>query len=138
MTRSTAYAAFGSYSSRLGSTAGTGTYINTVKPTAVPIQGHKYYGRHYLRTTTNVTTADNRFELYAGDGAGLNFVFGNNGGNHPQWDMESKIITLTTLASAASNYSIRNFTVNASNYVYCDGLMLIDLTAAFGAGNEPS
>jgi len=138
LTRSTTYADFGQYSSRLGSTSGTGTYINTVKPTKPPVKGHKYYGRHYLRTTTNVTTADNRFELYAGDGAGLNFVFGNNGGNHPQWDMESKIITLTTLASAASNYSIRNFTVNASNYVYCDGLMLIDLTAAFGAGNEPS
>jgi len=137
LTRSTAYAAFGSYSSRLGSTAGTGTYINTVKPTRVPIQGHTYYGRHYLRTTANVTTADNRFELFAGDGAGMNFVFGNNGGNHPQWDMESKILTLSSLAADPASYVIRNFTVNASGYVYCDGLMLVDLTEAFGAGNGP-
>lgn len=138
VTRSTTYAKYGAYSSRLGSTSGTGTYINTVKPSKVPVQGHKYYGRHSIRTAGNVTTAENRFELFAGDGAGLNWVFGHNSGNHPGWYMESAIHTLDTLASAAANYSIRNFTVNASNYVYCDGLMLIDLTAAFGAGNEPS
>lgn len=137
LTRSTTYSRYGSYSSRLGSTAGTGTYINTVKPTKAPVQGHKYYGRHSIKTDGAVTAGDDRFELFAGDGAGLNFVFGRNSGNHQDWHMESALIPLTTLASAASNYSIRNFTVNASNYVYCDGLMLIDLTAAFGAGNEP-
>lgn len=137
LTRSSTYARHGAYSSRLGSTAGTGTYINTVKPTKAPIQGHKYYGRHSIKTEGSVTAGDDRFELYAGDGAGLSFVFGHNSGNHPEWYMESALLTLTTLSAAAANYSIRNFTVNASNYVYCDGLMLIDLTTAFGAGNEP-
>ena len=38
----------------------------------------------------------------------------------------------------AQSYVVRNFVVNAQNPAYTDGLMIIDLTEAFGAGNEPS
>lgn len=133
VTRSTAQAFFGGYSSQLG---GSGTIINTVTPTAQPILNHIYYGRHYVKTNGNVTYGDARFELYAGDGAGLNFVFGYNGGNHPTWQMESNRIKL--MALNGTNYIIRSFTVNASSTVWTDGLMLIDLTAGFGAGSEPT
>lgn len=122
------------YGSR--SSALTGTIVNTIN-TSTPILNHKYYGRHYLKTNGNATSDDNRFELYAGDGTGLNWVFGNNIGNYSTWTMESKINTITEL-NASSGFKIRNFVVNGVNTVYSDGLMLIDLTADFGAGNEPS
>ena len=104
--------------------------------TAVPIVGHKYYGRHYLKTNGEVTATDCRFEWYAGDGDGLNYVFGHNQGNYPDWTMESSIITVN--AVNGSGYVCRSFVVNGTNNLWADGLMIIDLTEAFGAGNEPN
>ena len=50
----------------------------------------------------------------------------------------SSIQTITDSTYLSNNWNIRNFHVNVNEYSYADGLLLIDLTAAFGAGNEPS
>ena len=112
------------------------TTIQTISTPTMPVVGHKYYGRHYLKTDGNVTAADCRFEWYAGDGPGLNFVFGWNQGNYPNWTMESSIVTVD--AVNGSSYMCRSFDVNNTGAVWADGLMIVDLTEAFGSGNEPT
>ena len=112
------------------------TTVQTISIPTMPVVGHKYYGRHYLKTDGNVTAADCRFEWYAGDGPGLNYVFGYNQGNYPNWTMESSIITVD--AVNGSSYVCRSFDVNNTGAVWADGLMIVDLTEAFGSGNEPT
>ena len=109
--------------------------INT-RPATTPIVGHVYYGRHSFKTDGDPAPADCRFEWFAGDGAGLNFVFGWNKGNHPNWFTESARLQVT--AVNGKSYIIRNFAVKPQANIWCDGLMIVDLTAAFGAGAEPT
>ena len=121
----------GARSSKLG----PGTVVNNSAQVATPIVGHKYYGRSYIKSQGDIQPSDCRFELYAGDGPGLNFVFTYNQGNFPDWTMQSAMVTVD--AVNGTSYAIRNFVVNAVNPCWTDCLMIVDLTAAFGAGNEP-
>lgn len=121
----------GNRSSKLGA----GTTVTTTGQVATPIVGHKYYGRSYIKSQGDISPADCRFEWYAGDGYGLNFVFAYNLGNFPDWTMRSSIVTVD--AVTGTSYIIRNFVVDAQNPCWTDCLMIIDLTAAFGAGQEP-
>ena len=123
-------ACFGARSQKLP----IGTSVATC-PMSVPIVGHTYYGRHYLKSSGNNAPADCRFEWFAGDGAGLNFVFGWNRGDWPRWGMESSVIRVD--AVKGTSYVCRSFVVNGTAEMWADGLMIVDLTAAFGAGNEP-
>lgn len=120
----------GSRSSRLEGT--TVTQASVISP----IVGHKYYGRSYIKSSGTIGAADDRFEWFAGDGYGLNFVFAHNNGNYPNWTMRSSIISVDTVNG--QNYSVRNFVVAAKNTCWTDGLMIVDLTEAFGAGKEPN
>ena len=122
----------GSRSSKLG----PGSTISVTGQVQSPVVGHQYYGRRYIKSQGTIQAADDRFEWYAGDGAGLNFVFAHNNGNYPDWTMQSSIITVS--AVNGTSYRIRNFVVNAVNPCWTDCLMIIDLTAGFGSGNEPS
>lgn len=133
VTRDTAKKLSGAYSSKLGKT--TGTVINT-RPAVKPVAGHVYYGRHSFMTDGDPQPTDCRFEWFAGDGAGLNFVFGWNQGSHPDWFTESARLTVT--AVNGTSYIIRNFAVAPKANIWCDNLMIVDLTAGFGAGKEPS
>lgn len=120
---------YGSRSSKL-----EGTTVSQV-PLPLPIVGHKYYGRTYIKSSGNIGAADNRFEYFAGDGPGLNWVFARNDGNFPDWTMQSSIHTID--AVNGSEYFCRNFVVSAQNPCWTDGLMIIDLTVSFGTGMEP-
>ena len=126
----TAESLIGSRSSKLYST------VVSTAPAITPIVGHKYYGRSYIKSNGNVGAADDRFEWFAGDGYGLNFVFAHNNGDYPIWTMRSNVISVD--AVNGTSYIIRNFVVSAQNTCWTDGLMIIDLTASFGAGKEPS
>lgn len=128
---STSDSYFGSRSLKL-----SGTSVAEIPLRIQPIVGHKYYARQYYKSNGNVGAADCRFELYAGDGAGLNWVFGYNNDATTEWSMVSGICSTDVLNG--SNYRIRTFVVNASGTVWVDGVMLIDLTDTFGAGNEPT
>lgn len=131
-TYSTTYKKSGERSSRLNN---SGTQVNAIRPINVPIVGHNYYGRHSQLTASGVTltVADCRFELFGGDGDGLNWVFGwNNHTTNGTWFTESAIHNIHKLATTDTNYVIRNFTVNPNNYVYTDELMMCDLTVSFG------
>lgn len=99
------------------------------------IAGHKYYGREYIKTAGELTAADCRFELVgAVNGVEKAFIFGWNRGNYPDWTAISGIIT----SDGAYSFGLRTFTVGGSCSAWVDSIVVIDLTAACGAGNEPS
>lgn len=103
---------------------------------APPILGHKYYGRTYVKSSGEISATDNRFELYGGDGLGKNWIFAQYNGNYPDWTMKSSIQTITAIN--ATTFYIRSFALSAKSPCWVDGLMLIDLTACFGTGFEPT
>lgn len=129
------YDATEQYHGLRSSKLGPGTTVNTTGQVASPIAGHKYYGRRAIKSQGEIQAADYRFELFDGDGAGLNFVFGFNNGNFPDWTQQSAMMQID--AVNGTSYIIRNFVVNAVNPCWTDCLMIMDLTACFGAGNEP-
>ena len=100
------------------------------------IAGHTYYGREYIKTDGELTAADCRFEVIGGtDNGEHSFVFGWNRGNYPDWTAISSVITVDQ--TPASSYGLRTFTVGGSVPAWVDSIVLIDLTEAFGEGNEP-
>lgn len=100
-----------------------------------PIAGRKYYGRTVLKSDGIVSMLDGRFELWGGDGLGKLLTFARNMGDFKNWTVKSSIQSMEQVL--VSNFTLRNFTVNANKPVWCDGLIIIDLTETFGAGNEP-
>lgn len=113
-----------------------GTTIVANIPVEEPIVGHIYYGRRYVKSYGDNQPADCRFEVYAGDGAGLNFVYGWNNGNFPEWTLCSEVLPVNDYFGTST--VIRCFNVNTTADYFIDGVMLIDLTACFGDGKEPN
>lgn len=114
------------------------TTIATIEASR-PILNHKYYGRRYIKTAGENQPADARFEVFAGDGEGLNWVYAWNKGNFLEWTFESTIHEITVINyEETTSTNIRCFNVNTTVDTWIDGLMLIDLTDSFGAGNEPT
>lgn len=104
-----------------------------------PIVGHKYYGRRYIKSTGDNQPGDCRFEVWGADGENKNWVYAWNNGNHLEWEFNSAIHEIISVDYSETDRTIiRCFNVNTTADTWVDGLMLIDLTAAFGAGNEPS
>lgn len=104
------------------------------KPTA----GHKYYGRCLQSKTSGSTEEDSRFEYFLRDGAQSQMTFGNFS-DVPQdgdYHLASSILSLSSPADG--QWVFRAFTVNATGMHGRKEFMLIDLTSAFGSGNEPS
>ena len=126
----TSQAKDGSRSLKLGGDALAGS-----KAAVSLVAGHKYYGREYIKTAGELTAADCRFELCgAVDGVEKSFVFGWNRGNYPDWTAISDVVT----ADGAYDFGLRTFTVAGSCNAWVDSIVVIDLTATYGAGNEPT
>ena len=103
-----------------------------------PIYGHKYYGRCYQKAPANFTHADARFEYYSTDigGTGL-MVFGYMEPTNDEWKMLSSIQQLTG-EPVDGAWQLRSFTVNGSANSYRKEILIVDLTATYGIGNEPT
>ena len=102
-----------------------------------PIVGHKYYGREWIKTNGELTADDCRFEILSeGIVPEEAHVFSWNKGNYPNWTMISSIIPINK--ARADSYQVRTFTIGGSVDAWVDGLMIIDLTASFGEGKEPT
>lgn len=128
----TSQAKDGSHSLKLG-----GDAFASSKSAIQLIAGHKYYGREYIKTAGELTAADCRFELCgAVNGVEKSFVFGWNRGNYPDWTIISGVITVD--GTYTEGFGLRTFTVGGSCNAWVDSIVIIDLTAACGAGNEPS
>lgn len=118
---------------------GSFAMINQSLPT--PTAGHKYYGRVWQKAAPGATYADGRFEYYYTDLAGTGLLAfaqaATTNWADNKWHMTSDIQALTGLASQ-TGWILRSFTVNGSYNLQRKEMMVIDLTASFGAGNEPN
>lgn len=104
-----------------------------------PIVGHKYYGRRYIKTNGNNEPGDSRFEVWGADGENMNWVYAWNDGNHSNWEFNSTIHEIASVDYPETDRTIiRCFNVNTTADTWVDGLMLIDLSEAFGEGLEPT
>lgn len=128
----TSQAKYGTQSLKLG-----GDALAATAAAVVLIYGHKYYGREYIKTEGQLDAADCRFELVGVvNGAEKAYVFGWNRGNYPNWSIISNIVTIDH--DTTDGFGIRTFTVGGTVNAWVDGLIVIDLTATYGAGNEPT
>jgi hypothetical protein len=132
LNRATDQKLFGNYSSYFPN----GVTRVMTQSIPAPILNHKYYGRLYIKSAGPVNSLDSRFEMHYSDIPGGLFVFTSKNGNYPDWTMISNIQAVSSLAST-TYWAVRNFQVNPQADSWCDGLMIIDLTAAFGEGFEP-
>lgn len=105
-----------------------------------PIAGHKYYGGCMYRTTGSEGAGiggDTRFEWYIADSATGQLVFGHkNIHTGGKWKKLSSIQTLSSVNSGS--WRIRQFMASSNAQVDVCRHIIIDLTEAFGAGNEPN
>lgn len=103
-----------------------------------PILGHKYYGRCMQKTPSGYTFGDGRFEYYCADIAGTGLLtFGTMQDTGDEWRILSSIQELTGEPEEGT-WQLRSFSVSGSHEAYRKELMIIDLTAAFGIGKEPT
>lgn len=106
-------------------------------PMPAPEAGHRYYGRVEVKSTAAVTSSDNRFEWYHSDAPGDLLTFAAKTGDFPQWTALSSVQSVPSVMSQ-TGWSIRNFFVGLSGGdVWVTRQMIVDLTAAYGAGSEP-
>lgn len=118
----------------LNYTAGVFGMVMQSMPDA--IANHTYYGRCYQKTEPGYTQADGRFEMMKNDEEQNRYTFGTFFDTNGEWVRISDCISHETPAAEA--YNLRSFTVNPTTNAYRKELIIIDLTAAFGAGNEPA
>lgn len=119
---------------------GTGTNPIMRQTCFQPTAGHKYYGSVMLRTdSASFSTGDCRYEWWCNDTdltGKLTFGYLNastNGG----WVKVSSLITAgSTMASGT--WMIRAFQCNPNAVSYICKMIIVDLTYAFGSGNEPT
>jgi hypothetical protein len=115
-----------------GSTTPMG--IQSLSP---PILNHKYYSSVMLKSDGNTGGNDGRSEFYGGDGLGKNWVFQSTlNFNNSSWTKVSSLHSIDVIN--ASNFMWRLFIVNPTANLFVDNLILVDLTAAFGLGKEPT
>lgn len=119
------------------STGGLAMSTQTLSKSA-PTLNNKYYGRLKFLSASGFSAADNRFEWYYTDGTNSLMVFANKGNATSSWLLLSSIQTTTVNTYLSNNWYVRNFLVNSTTSSYADEIMIIDLTSAFGAGNEPT
>lgn len=110
----------------------------TVQNISVPILNHKYYGALMFKSSSTFTTNDCRFEWYYNDSEGGKIIFTYKDKKTIDWIKLSGIYSLVNSDYLDKQWVVRNFQVNPQEYSYVDGLIIIDLTETFGAGNEPS
>lgn len=122
----------------------TGTTAMALTTLSTPKEGHLYYSRITQKTTSSSHSAsDGRFEMFCGDNEfQANLVFGKltELRSNNEWIKSSQIQNLqsSTYLTSSNNWQLRNFVVNANGSCYRKEPLLIDLTEAFGAGNEPT
>ena len=116
-----------------------GTYIITQQNFVygAPTVNHKYYGS-MMWNGSGVEMQDARFEIWSQDAADGFIVFFHKD-NITKWHKLSGIGSISGSTYTSNQWIVRNFIVSSGNSGgIADNLMIIDLTAAFGEGNEPS
>ncbi len=106
-----------------------------------PILNHFYYGSLMFKSSTKSplfgSVMDSRYEWFSKDGVNSKMTFTTKAINGNSWVKLSSIKTITADTYLGNTWILRNFMRGATDYTYADALIIIDLTATFGSGNEP-
>ena len=95
---------------------------------------HLYYGMEYIKTSLKFTCLDAKLEIYRDTSTTSTLFYQYNNLKVNNWVRISNIIDLP---NKENNWHIRTYAQWPNDYVYIDSVVLIDLTATFGSGNEP-
>lgn len=124
---------YGNYSLKLtGSTGLPETLSNTTAGYPI-VQGHTYYGRYEIYHNGASGTAGIYMPI-----AEPNFIEGQSLGTAGQWNIVSAVNVRSNWGSGDYQFRIDYNNAYTAGTVWVDGAMWIDLTACFGAGNEPT
>lgn len=103
--------------------------VGYVQPTLTP--SHKYYARVEVYQETKAGTVDIYWPINEPS------FFSGLSGPAGQWNMLSAVNTRDKFPAGNCQMRIDYNNQASAAYMWFDGLMLVDLTATFGAGNEP-
>ena len=129
----TAHAKYGKYGYKMtGSTSSWEVLANN--GSSIPMTNtHIYYVRWYIYHEGAGGSTGCYFGI-----AEPNFVEGVSLGPANQWNMISAVNNRSSFSSGSQGFRLDYNNSNNATSVWFDGVMLIDLTAAFGSGNEPT
>ena len=129
----TTHAKYGSTAIRLTGTSSAPEILAT-NSTAIPLNNtHIYYARYEVYHEGASGTAGIYWPI-----AEPNFVEGESIGSANTWNIVSAVNNRASFSSSSAQLRLDYNNNNAATTVWYDGLVLIDLTASFGAGNEPN
>lgn len=116
---------------------GTG-YCMLMQQMPEPIKGHKYYGAVKMNAQNGFSCGDGRFEWQINDNYSLTFAqHAHSSGTGGRYVISSGIKDINDYPSGQS-WNLRLFTVGANIQSTYKNIIVVDLTDAFGAGNEPT
>lgn len=132
-TYDTAHVLHGQYSYRMdGSTTTPEVLANAVETIQID-NTHLYYVRWYVYHEGAQGSTGCYFGI-----AEPSFKEGLALGPANQWNLKSAVNNRSSFASGAQGFRFDYNNINTNGRVWFDGGMVIDLTACFGAGKEPS
>lgn len=128
---------YGNYSLKVTSNAGSLTecyfYSNSNPP---QVKGHIYYGRcEMYQSSSGISSGMQIYWPEAEPSMGTSSYDSAKAGT---WQIQSFRLIRNSWASGLQKFRFDVEQIRSPNYVYVDGAMLIDLTATYGAGNEPT
>lgn len=128
---------YGDYSLKVTSTASSTTECYFYSDQYPPqIQGHIYYGRcEMYQDTAGVSSG---MQIYWPEAEPSMGSSSYDSSNINTWQIQSFRVVRNSWSSGNQRFRFDVEQIRSPNYVYVDGAMLIDLTATYGAGNEPT
>ncbi len=105
-----------------------------------PKLNHIYYASLMFWSPVGFTSTDARLNWWNSDNdeTGVLTFLQKRISTNNNWQKFSGTDSMTNETNLQKTWYIRNFVVNGNYATYCDNVLLIDLTEAFGSKNEPS
>ena len=129
----TSHVRYGSHSCRVDGDTGSAEKCIYHDGGAQMVQGHVYYGRYEVYHEGAQGSAGMYFPE-----AEPAFFEGHALGPAGKWNLVSGLNVRSSWSSGVQTVRIDYNNQNTAGSVWIDGALLVDLTAAFGAGNEPT
>ena len=102
------------------------------------VSGRQYYMRAIARNTLPAMPVSGNSMQFNNNGVDIGHAFVSLGASSGTWGLVDYVWTAnTTTLGLRCQFSVTGASGNTASTFQVDNLMLIDLTAAFGAGNEP-
>lgn len=128
---------YGNYSLKVTSTASS-TTENLFYSSSLPYQtkGHIYYCRCEMYQT--VAGASSGMQAYWPEAEPFMGTSTYDSAKINTWQIQSFRIVRSSWASGNQKFRFDVEAMKSPSFIYIDGAMLIDLTATYGSGNEPT